>query len=109
MATIGSSVCNKVLVILSCTLSAACVSPRVVHYSRPDTTQQQFMQDRYECLQEAEQRVSAAAVTPYGGGASSSVVASCGVWASCLGARGYTVDPNGNLFAPPGMIVRCRR
>jgi hypothetical protein len=99
---------NKI-VILSCAfLVGGCVT-RVVHYSRPDTTQQQFMQDRYECLQEAQQRVSGAAVTPYGGGATSRVVANCGVWLSCLGARGYTTDPNGDLFAPPGMAVYCQK
>lgn len=89
-------------------LAAGCVT-QVVRYSRPGTTQQQFMKDRYECLQESEQRVSAAAVTAYGGGATSGVVASCGVWISCMGARGYVTDPNGSLFAPPGMIVHCRR
>jgi hypothetical protein len=67
------------------------------------------MKDRYECLQEAQQRVSGAYVNSYGGAASSRVVASCGVWVSCLGARGYTVDPDGPLAAPPGMEVRCRR
>jgi hypothetical protein len=70
---------------------AACAPVRPVtpwRYARPDTTQAQFMKDRYECLQEAEQRVSGAVVNPYGGAASSRVVVNCGVWVSCLGARG---------------------
>jgi hypothetical protein len=71
--------------------------------------QQQFMKDRYECLQEAQQPVSAAAVTPYYGGASSQIATNCGVWISCLGARGYVADPNRDLFAPPGMLVYCRK
>jgi hypothetical protein len=66
------------------------------------------MKDRYECLQEAEQPYSMAAATPYGGSSSSQTMPSCGVWTACLGARGYVVDPNGNLAAPPGMKVHCR-
>jgi hypothetical protein len=66
------------------------------------------MKDRYECLQQAQQRVSGAFVNAYGGASNSQVVASCGVWSACLGARGYTVDPNGNLGAPANMIVGCR-
>ena len=90
-------------------LAACAPTPRkTLAYTRANTTQDQFMKDRYECLQEAEQRVSAAAVNQYGGASSSQIVPSCGVWTSCLGARGYVVDPNGNLSAPPGMIVNCR-
>lgn len=78
-------------------------------YTKPGATQEQYMKDRYECLQEAEQRVSGAVVNAYGGAANSQVIPSCGVWISCLGARGYTLDPNGDLAAPPGMVVQCRR
>jgi hypothetical protein len=98
------------IVTLLCVIAlAGCATRTAQHYSRPDTTQQQFMKDRYDCLQEAQQPVSAAAVTAYGGGSSSRVVTNCGVWISCLGARGYVADPNGSLFAPPGMAVYCRR
>jgi hypothetical protein len=66
------------------------------------------MKDRYECLQEAQQRTSGAVVDAYGGAAKSQVVTNCGLWVSCLGARGYTLDPSGKLSAPPGMAVHCR-
>gem|GEM_PF-4808769 len=100
-----------VAIIGAATVACAPIRPmqQVLHYTRADTTQAQFMKDRYECLQESQQRVSAAAVNAYGGASSSQVVASCSVWASCLGARGYVVDPYGNLAAPPGMVVPCSR
>jgi len=66
------------------------------------------MTDRYECLQQAQQPVSGAYVNAYSGASSSQIVPSCGVWLSCLGARGYILDPAGDLSAPPGMGVNCR-
>jgi hypothetical protein len=102
---------NTLIAIAALNLSLVACAPvkpvPIRHFTRPETTQEQFMKDRYECLQEAEQRVSGAYVNSYGGAASSQVIANCGVWVACLGARGYTVDPNGNLSAPREMIVRC--
>jgi hypothetical protein len=93
-------------------LLVACVQQQVpkplARYSKAGATQEAFMKDRYECLQQSEQRVSGAFVSAYGGASNSQMLPSCGVWFACLGARGYTVDPNGNLSAPPGMIVYCR-
>jgi hypothetical protein len=101
---------NEISIWALCAISlTACAPtrqlPPATRYTRPDTTQQQFMKDRYECLQEAEQRVSGAIVGAYGGASSSRVVANCGVWWACLGGRGYTTDPYGNLAAPPDMVV----
>jgi len=83
--------------------------PQQFRYAKYGATQEEFMKDRYACLQEAQQRVSGAYVDAYGGGSASRVVANCGVWLSCMGARGYQVDPDGNLAAPPAMIVFCQR
>ena len=57
-------------------------------YSRPRTSQQTFMADRWRCYQQS-------------GG-------SCGVWFSCLAALGYEQDPNGLLGAPPNAVITCR-
>ncbi|HYA28293.1 MAG TPA: hypothetical protein VEI95_05705 [Acidobacteriota bacterium] len=83
------------------------VNPQI-RYIKSGATQEEFMKDRYECIQEAQQRVSGAYVGPYGGASSSKVVINCGMLTSCMGARGYTVDPYGNLAAPPGMVVYCQ-
>jgi predicted small lipoprotein YifL len=73
-------------------LAACVVQPPAQRYTRPDTTQQQFMQDRYECLQEAQR----------------GPVASCSLISSCMGARGYILTPGGDLAPPPGMAVACQ-
>jgi hypothetical protein len=86
----------------------ACTPP-LTRFTRPDTTQQQFMKDRYECLQEAEQRVSGAFANSYGAAASSHERANCGLWYGCLAARGYALDKAGDLAAPQGTAVLCYR
>jgi hypothetical protein len=45
-----------------------------------------------------------AAVNSYGG--YSGVIANRGVFMSCMGARGYLLDPNGSLTALPGTEIR---
>jgi len=106
-----NTVARKSLVVAMVVAVASCVAPRpltVIRYSHPTATQDQFMKDRYECLMQAQQGQSGAVVNQYGGVASSGVITSCGVWVSCLGARGYVRDPNGPLAPPPGMAVACR-
>ena len=102
---------NKFIVTLTLSqILVACAQPQViVRYSKPDATQTQFMKDRYECLQESQQRESGAYVNPYAGAASSQMVVPCSVFKACLGARGYVTDPNGNLTVQPDMIIRCRQ
>jgi hypothetical protein len=98
-------------VVLVLQLSACAVNPPqqpMLRYSKPWATQQDFMKDRYDCLLQSQRQVSAAYVSAYGGASGSSTVCSMGVWKACLGARGYQVDPNGALGAPPDMVVYCQ-
>jgi hypothetical protein len=74
------------------TLAACVVQPPAQRYTRPDTTQAQFMQDRYECLQESQR----------------GPVPSCSLISACMGARGYMLNPEGDLAPQPGMAVACR-
>jgi hypothetical protein len=60
------------------------------------------MQDRYVCIQQAQQNRAAAS----GGDAYAAVVVNRGVFMSCMGARGYIFDPNGSLAALPGTEIR---
>jgi hypothetical protein len=72
---------------------AGCVVQRPAQrYTRAETTQEQFMQDRYECLQEAQRGPTA----------------SCNLISACMGARGYILNPAGDLAPPPGMAVACQ-
>jgi hypothetical protein len=61
----------------------------LMRFSRAETSQQQFMTDRWQCYQQS-------------GG-------SCGVLSSCLAALGYQEDPDGELVAPPGARIKCNR
>ncbi len=64
-------------------------SSQPARYSRPDTSQQTYMTDRWDCYQQS-------------GGI-------CNVWASCLSALGYRKDPNGDLATPPDQVIQCSR
>ena len=75
---------------------AAPTPPTPFRYKNPGTTPEQFMRDRYECLQYASET-------------SNSVAPNCGIWIECLQARGYVLDPNGDLIPPPGKRVPCER
>jgi hypothetical protein len=80
-------------------------------------SQQQFMNDRYTCLRETQQRVSGAHVGPYGGAASSQVLPSCSAFNACLAAHGYyrAADTTnladfmqpGSLYVPQGAMIQC--
>lgn len=87
--------------------SCAVAPTYLARYTKRGATQEEFMKDRYECMQEARGRVSRAQVNPYGGAAESTIETDCGVWFACLGARGYRLDPKGELAVPGAMAVGC--
>ena len=64
-------------------------TPTIQRYSRPGTSEQTYMADRWQCYQQS-------------GG-------KCGVWFSCLAALGYERDPEGDLAAPPEAVILCNR
>jgi hypothetical protein len=74
-------------------LSACVVQPAPQRYTRPETTQEQFLQDRYECIRESQQ----------------GPILSCSLISACMGARGYALSAAGDLAPPAGMAVACRR
>lgn len=56
---------------------------------KPGATQNDFSRDKYNCLQQAQQRVAGAQVNPYGGVASNTVVTNEGLYNSCMNANGW--------------------
>jgi hypothetical protein len=58
-------------------------------YTKPGTSQETFMVDRWQCYQQTG--------------------ANCAAWVSCLAALGYRVDMNGELGAPPEAVIPCSR
>jgi hypothetical protein len=84
------------LVVLACGCATKPPPHVPFRYTKPGTSQEQFMRDRYECSQ-------------YAGETSNSVTPNCGIWISCLEGRGYVLDPNGDLMPPPDRRVNCER
>jgi len=74
-----------VFVVLGLALSG-CMS---CGWNKPNATTQEFNQDRYSCMKEAQQRVSGARVDAYSGQASSSVIVDPYMMQACLEAQGY--------------------
>lgn len=93
-------------------------SPSYIRWvSNNGASQDQFMRDRYSCLQETQQRISGAYVNQYGGAANSTVTPTCSAWRACMAARGYYQAANtsnlddfkqrGSLFVPEGTLINC--
>ena len=100
-------------------LLSGCGAPTYWRYVSNNTgaTEQDFMNIRYQCLRETQQRVSGAYVNAYGGAAGSTVVPTCSAFHSCLAAHGFyrvadTPDPSvfnqpGNYYVPQSAAIQC--
>lgn len=97
-------------------LLSACAPLYLGFQSKTGKSQQQFMQDRYECYKETQQRISNAYVNEYGGSSSSQVLPKCSAFYACLAARGFyqynTEDMQqlykpGYYYVPQGASVQC--
>jgi hypothetical protein len=109
----------RIVVIVLIAMVSGCAAPRPVYIryiGSNGASQQQFMNDRYSCLRETQQRISGAFVNQYGGASQSQVAPSCSAMAACLAARGYyradTTNPAdfnqpGSLSVPPGTMINC--
>lgn len=78
-------------------------------YTKKGATEEQFLKDRYACLQENQQRIETANVDSFNGNYSSKVMPSCSALASCLAARGYYQAEQGELVIPSGAVIRCSK
>ena len=106
------------LLILIAILASACASPQPASftYTRPNTSQQEFLKDRYKCIQEAlvaysvsSRRVGAPGSGPFSGASSGSKAGeriSCGLLSSCMEAMGYAIHTDGSGMAP-SQRVKC--
>jgi hypothetical protein len=93
-----------VVVILS-SLGGCATPPPPMRYAHQSATQQTYMQDRFACIQQAQQNRSGAYVDQFGGTSQSKVVINRGVFLACMGAKGYKVDANGPLTTPSESVV----
>jgi hypothetical protein len=96
----------KLLFLLLVALTGACVA-KEARYSRAGTSQDEYIADRYECIAEAEQTVSNPFLAITGHATQTREMPNCAKWVSCMKARGYSLDPNGNLGVLPRMAIQC--
>ena len=101
-----STVSKSLGILLLVAAVSGCAPTYVRYLSNNGATQQQFMNDRYSCLRETQQRVSGAYVNQYGGAANSQVMPPCSALNACLAARGYYRSDTTNLadFNQPGSL-----
>ncbi len=90
------------MAVVLCTLALSDCAGPPVRFSKVGATQQVFMQDRYVCIQQSQQERGAA--NNYG--AWKGVIVNRGVFMSCMGAKGYTLNEHGNLVATPGTEIQ---
>jgi hypothetical protein len=79
---------RKCLTIAFIIVLEGCAIPEYWWYN-PSASQEQANRDHYDCLREAQQRVSGAQVGPYGGSAANTVITNRDLYNACVAARGY--------------------
>ena len=72
-------------------LLGGCAAAPLMHWTKPGATQEAFMRDHSACVQHTQLDTWSF----YRGESLS----------SCMEARGYKEDPNGNLFPPPEQVA----
>lgn len=86
----------RVLLSVSILALCGCASTEMIRFSKPGASQEEFMRDRYGCLQETQQDVGIANEH----GAVRRSVTNAPLYNSCMAVKGYQLDPKG-AFAPP--------
>jgi hypothetical protein len=79
------------LTVLTAAVLAACAATQPIHWSKSGATQEMFTRDHSACVQQTQ-------VDPWSFYRGESL-------SSCMEARGYKEDPNGNLFPPPEQVA----
>jgi hypothetical protein len=87
-----------VAAIIILTLSA-CAGPHIYLWAKPGASYDDYLKDRYACLQDARVPVSSGFMYNGVGSMSSGQAISLPVMVSCLSAKGWVESPTG--FAPP--------
>jgi hypothetical protein len=81
---------SLLMVMAGATLLAGCAATPPMHWTKPGASQEAFIRDHSACVQTQLDMWSF-----YRGESLS----------SCMEARGYKEDPNGNLFPPPEQVA----
>ena len=102
--------CSLVACMIVLSSCAGGPRPTTPHYAKDGggVTQEQFLQERYICLQQAQQGTASGGGNQYGSSYSAGVITNKQIFISCMAARGYRVDPEGPLVVPGGAAIRIR-
>lgn len=93
--------------LLAVVLQSCAPAPKIIKFSKPGATYDDYLKDRYACMQEGRTHVSNGFVDNGTGFINGGDVISGSLVISCMAARGYSQDPNG-FGPPPGGIVPLR-
>lgn len=85
---------KKILSSICILLVAGCSQPLWV---KPGASQQDFGVDKYQCMQQAQQRVSGTYVNAYGGASSNKVITNEGLFNACMNSKGWTLQSSSTL------------
>jgi hypothetical protein len=92
MMKTGGIMRSLLMVMAGVTLFGGCAAtPQSMHWTKPGASQEAFMRDHSACVQ----RTQLDTWSFYRGES----------FSSCMDARGYKEDPNGNLFPPPEQVA----
>jgi hypothetical protein len=108
-AAAGAMLAVRTAVIAGVAALAACASAPLPEsrFTRPLTTQEQYLADQDACYRESGLRISGGYINAYT--PSTGVVHSRSAWLTCMVRRGYVTDPKGLLVPPPGREVYFQR
>jgi len=76
-------------------------------WAKPGATYDEYLKDRYTCIQDARTPVSLGVIYDGAGSMKSGQIISRDIMFACMSAHGYTQGPNG-LGPPPGGTVYPR-
>ena len=93
------------LVIVGVLTIAGCTNKWV----KTDSTQAEFDQDRYACLQQSQQRVGAAQVNIYGGSSINTVTTNDMLFSSCMNSKGWSLENAQNKAKNDNMMQQVNQ
>ena len=64
---------------------------------KPGASQQDFGVDKYQCMQQAQQRVSGTYVNAYGGASTNKVITNEGLFNACMNSKGWSLQSSSSL------------
>ena len=82
---------SLLMVMAGAILLGGCAATQSMHWTKPGASQETFMRDHSACVQQTQLDTSSF----YRGESLN----------SCMEARGYKEDPNGDLFPPPEQVA----